>query len=68
MSKKEESSNKKYTHTISINLLIKTDSEDRPTKEQIAEALKSYQDKDPIYEHVEWYEHEESVGSYEDDK
>ena len=50
----------KFTHIMSINLAIESDSEERPSKSQIEEALKKVRDEDPDFEHVEWVDTEEN--------
>lgn len=49
----------KYAHVMSINLLIKTKTEDRPTKEEIKQALDKYLKDDPEFQDVEWIDTEE---------
>lgn len=51
---------KKYEHVMSVNIVVKTDSEERPTTAQIKEALDKALAEDPELAHVEWAGTEES--------
>lgn len=44
---------------MSINLLITTETEDRPTKEEIQKELNKFLKDDPNLEDVEWVDTEE---------
>lgn len=50
---------KRFEHIISINLVVKTGSEDRPSKEEIKAALDKFLDSDPNLHGVEWVDTEE---------
>lgn len=50
---------KKYEHIMSINLVVKTNSQDRPSQEEIKAALDNFLKDDPKLEHVEWVDTEE---------
>lgn len=51
---------KKLIHYVSINLKIESNEEDKPTKEEIKEALDKKLESDPNFEHVEVFDSEEN--------
>lgn len=51
---------KKYEHIMSINLVIKSNSEERPSKEEILKELNEFLKEDPNLESVEWVDTEEA--------
>jgi hypothetical protein len=52
---------KKYTHVMSINLAITTNSEERPSNEEVQKALDEFlkENKEALSEGLEWVDTEE---------
>jgi len=51
---------KKLIHYVSINIKVKSDEDEKPTKEEIQESLNKYLESDPIFEHIEVYDSEDN--------
>lgn len=51
---------KKLIHYVSINLKVKSDELNKPTKEEISQALKAKLDQDPELTDIEVFDSEEN--------
>lgn len=51
---------KRLIHYVSINLKVKSDGEDKPTQEEISDALKAKLSEDPTFKDIEVFDSEEN--------